>query len=311
MTATCTDTNPIQLTAMHKPLDMSPECFGELRDSMDAIDNIDELRQRMDTEGYLFLRGYLDRDEVLSARHAMAERLAERGYLDPAAPLMECKAHPNANIAFMPDLAEHNPQLRRVIYDGRMITFWERFLGGEVRHFDFTWIRAVAPGRGTAPHMDIVFMGRGTKQLYTAWTPYGDIPLHVGGLLMLEGSHRHERLNNGYGSKDVDAFCENKVGTDYTRMGGGGNITDGGWLSKNPVKLRKNLGGRYLTTNYRAGDVLVFSMFTVHASLDNQSDEIRLSSDTRYQLASEPIDERWIGEHPIGHGPQGKRGMIC
>ena len=44
---------------------------------------------------------------------------------------------------------------------------------------------------------------------------------------------------------------------------------------------------------------------------DNTTRTIRLSSDTRYQLASEPVDERWIGEHPIAHGVAGKRGKIC
>jgi len=52
-------------------------------------------------------------------------------------------------------------------------------------------------------------------------------------------------------------------------------------------------------------------MYTVHTSLDNGANAIRLSTDTRYQLASEPIDERWVGEKPIGHGPQAKKGMIC
>ena len=48
-----------------------------------------------------------------------------------------------------------------------------------------------------------------------------------------------------------------------------------------------------------------------HASMDNQTDQIRLSTDTRYQLASEPVDERWIGDNPIAHGLESKRGMIC
>ncbi len=59
------------------------------------------------------------------------------------------------------------------------------------------------------------------------------------------------------------------------------------------------------------GDLLMFSMRTVHASLDNQSPYFRFSSDTRYQPGSEPIDERWIGENPVGHGLGAKRGMIC
>ena len=48
----------------------------------------------------------------------------------------------------------------------------------------------------------------------------------------------------------------------------------------------------------------MFGMFTLHCSLDNRSPEnrIRLSTDTRYQLASEPADERWIGDEPFGNG---------
>lgn len=67
-----------------------------------------------------------------------------------------------------------------------------------------------------------------------------------------------------------------------------------------------------MTAGFCAGDPLVFTIYTLHASLDNQSSNgIRLSSDTRYQRASEPIDERWIGDDPIDHGPGGKKSIIC
>lgn len=59
------------------------------------------------------------------------------------------------------------------------------------------------------------------------------------------------------------------------------------------------------------GDALCFGMGLVHASLDNHTDRIRLSSDSRYQLASEPCDGRWIGENPVGHGLAGKKGKVC
>ena len=77
------------------------------------------------------------------------------------------------------------------------------------------------------------------------------------------------------------------------------------------VTLREKLGGRWLTADFKAGDFLTFGMATVHASLDNQSTRLRLSSDSRYQLASEPADERWIGSNPIAHGPAGKKGKVC
>ncbi len=300
-----------QLTASRIPLDTSSDCFGSLESSMHSVHDVAAMRERMEAEGYLYLPGYLARDEVLAARQVIAERLATAGFLEPGTPAAEMIAAAGVDGAARPDLVEGNQPLHKVLYDGRMIEFYRRFLGGEVRHFDYTWMRAVAPGKGTPPHMDIVFMGRGTTNLYTTWTPLGDISLEMGGLMILERSHQYQRLNQGYGRKDVDAFCVNRRGENFTKMGGGGNIARDGVLSKNPAKLRERLGGRWLTTNFRAGDMLVFSMFTVHTSLDNRSDRIRLSSDTRYQLASEPVDERWIGEAPIGHGPGAKRGMIC
>jgi len=265
----------------------------------------------MNEDGYLFLPGYLNRKEVLAARDELALRLEKEGWLDTDYPREELVAREAAQLSFLPDLALNNPPLMKVLYDGPMMEFYARFFGAPVRHFDYTWLRAVSPGAGTAPHMDIVYMGRGTPNLLTAWTPIGDVSLETGGLMILEKSHLHQRLNANYGQKDVDQFCANKKGENYQGMGGGGNIRNGGSLSDKPHKLRENLGVRWLTREYSAGDLLTFKMNTIHASLDNQSNRIRLSSDSRYQLASEPADERWIGQNPIAHGPGAKRGMIC
>lgn len=301
-----------RLSSYGQELDTSPEAFGWLRDSSEIADNGEQLCARMAEDGYVFLPGYLNREEVIEARRTCVQKLAVAGQLDERFDIMDAIAAPSSQVKFMPELTHDNPALMKVLYDGPMMAFYEKLLGGPVRHFDFTWFRAVSPGLATPPHMDIVYMGRGTQNLFTSWTPLGDIDLETGGLIILEKSHQHERLNKNYGAKDVDKFCTNRRGEGFTKMGGGGNISDGGWLSRTPAKLRQNLGGRWLTApQYCMGDLLVFSVFTIHASLDNHSRCIRLSSDSRYQLASEPADERWIGSNPIGHGPAGKRGMIC
>jgi ectoine hydroxylase-related dioxygenase (phytanoyl-CoA dioxygenase family) len=63
------------------------------------------------------------------------------------------------------------------------------------------------------------------------------------------------------------------------------------------------------------GDALIFTLRTVHAGTDNETDRLRLSTDSRYQRADLPIDERWVrgsgGEDPIGHGLAAKQGKIC
>ena len=292
-------------------LDASPEAFGTLRDSSDIAEDFVELRERMESDGYLFLPNYLDREEVRAARLECARRLKDSGQLHENYAIEKTVAAPDAQVRFAPDLAKDNAPLMKVLYDGAMMDFYAQFFGERVRHFDFTWLRAISPGWGTLPHLDSVYMNRGTQRLFTSWTPLGDISMEMGGLCILENGHTHQRIKNGYGRKDVDKFCENRVGPNYTGMGGGGNIRAGGMLSTNPVKLRQNLGGRWLSSEYRMGDLLLFSMWTIHASLDNQSNRIRLSSDSRYQRASERADERWIGANPIGHGAAGKRAMIC
>ena len=60
-------------------------------------------------------------------------------------------------------------------------------------------------------------------------------------------------------------------------------------------------GGPWLTEEFQAGDVLVFGMYTMHGSLTNVSNRYRLSADTRYQRADEPVDERWMGPNPPAH----------
>lgn len=132
-------------------------------------------------------------------------------------------------------------------------------------------------------------MGRGTHRLYTAWVPMGDVPLELGGLMILENSHlQQERLKN-YLSRDVDSYCANRPSGDAVASGEK-TFPWSGNLAKNPASLREKLGGRWLTaTKFRMGDVLIFTVQTVHASLDNQTRAFRFSSDSRYQSATNPL----------------------
>jgi hypothetical protein len=289
-------------------LDAAPDKLGLLRDSSSLLDDVAALWARVREEGYLFLRQGLDRDDVLAARREVVSRLSADGHLDPAFDPMDAVASPSYSAKFMPNLAKGNAALGRVLYAGPMMRFFRALLGGDVRHFDYTWFRAVAPGQGTAPHCDSVYMGRGTQDLFTAWTPMGDCSFELGGLMVLEGSNNNLRLRDTYGKMDVDTYCANRTGRagqDAWQKG------SAGVLGTDPIRIRSSLGGRWLTTEYQAGDVLIFSIHTVHASLDNRTNRIRLSSDSRYQRADEPADERWVGERPIGHSQAGKRGRIC
>ncbi|MDB6093473.1 MAG: phytanoyl-CoA dioxygenase [Verrucomicrobia bacterium] len=301
-------------------LDQGETSFGPLRPSADVEHDPAALRQRFAEDGYLFIPGFFPRAVVAEARAHLSTALAEKGLVDLGHPVAEAVqkvggdlsflADPRLAVEFMNHLSRPNAPLQELLYSGKLIAFFEAYFGEEVRHFDFTWVRTMGKGFGTDPHCDRVYMGRGSSRLCSVWVPYGDLTHEIGGLMILEGSHRQgERLKN-YLSRDVDVYCENRA--EAARIKSGEIPWKwGGVLSNNPKSLREHLGGRWLTAEYRMGDLLMFGMTTVHASLDNQTHFFRFSTDTRYQPASEPIDERWIGADPIGHGPQAKRGMIC
>jgi hypothetical protein len=299
------------LSSIGHRLETSEGAFGELCESSYLLGDGAALRERVNEDGYLFLRGFFRRDDVMAARRIMVQKLTEEGALLPGSDPMDAIIKPGHESFFRPDLAENNAPLDRLLYAGRTMEFYQEFFGEAVRHFDFTWVRAKGPGLGSQPHCDVVYMGRGTREkLLTAWIPIGDAPLHVGGLMILEGSnHKHDVLRP-YLERDVDTYCKN--GRHAAEIESGAKQWEwNGTLTKNPVSLRQKLGGRWLTTAFEAGDFLTFTMHTVHASLDNESNQIRLSTDSRYQPASLPCDERWVGEKPVGHGLAGKRGRVC
>jgi len=299
-----------QLYSYGHELDMADDKVGLLRDSKDAMDDMEELHRRFDNDGYLYIKGGLDRDEVLAARKSLTDGLAAAGVLDESFPRMEGVCKPGSGYVFKPELTNNNPAIQNLLYGGRLPAFYTKFFGEDVRHYDFTWLRAIGPGKGTNPHCDLPYMGRGTHKHMTCWVPYGDISFTLGGLMVLEGSHKRMDLLESYVYRDVDSFCENKPKEVDKAKNGGWTFT--GTLSHNPPAVRNKFGGRWLTTEFEAGDFITFGMFLVHASLDNRSDNrLRISSDCRFQKASEAIDERWVGQNPPGHSTAGKRGRIC
>jgi Phytanoyl-CoA dioxygenase (PhyH) len=305
-----TTTTLPQLYSYGHELEMTDDKVGLLRDSSDAADDFEELRRRHAEDGYLYLPGYLDRDEVLAARATLTDGLAAAGVLDPAYPKMDGACLPGSGYVFKPELTNNNPAIQNLLYSGRLPEFYAKFFNEPIRHYDFTWLRAIGPGKGTNPHCDLPYMGRGTHSHMTCWVPYGDISFTLGGLMVLEGSHKRMDLLEGYVFRDVDAFCENKPKQAEAAKAGKWAFT--GTLSHNPPMVRNKFGGRWLTTEFKAGDIITFGMFLVHASLDNRTENrLRISSDARYQRASEPIDERWVGINPPGHTLAGKRGRIC
>ncbi len=113
-----------------------------------------ELRERLDTDGYVLLRDALPRDEVLEAGHELYRRIAAAGQLHPDCPPEEGIARPGLSVLAAHDEGRHNPPLERVVFGAPMLAVFERIFDAPVRHFDYIWVRAKSPGvdtRSTPP----------------------------------------------------------------------------------------------------------------------------------------------------------------
>jgi ectoine hydroxylase-related dioxygenase (phytanoyl-CoA dioxygenase family) len=266
----------------NRELEMDGEQLTELRSSNDILHDKQALRERMEEDGYLLIRGFHDRDKVLEARTSILEKMAQMGKLDRDTQLEDGVMADGSKTIFMGGTNEDLPALLNVLNGEHIMRFFDEFIGEQSLTYHYKWLRAVGKGDFTGAHYDIVYMGRGTQNVYTVWSPLGDVSYEMGGLAICLGSHRFEKLKQSYGSKDSD-------------RDGIGHYTD------DPLVITEKFGGKWATTEFQAGDVLIFGMFLMHCSLENTTNQYRISVDARYQSASEQVDERWSGKKPKGH----------
>ena len=262
--------------------------LGDLTDSSALVGNRAALRERFYQDGYLFLPGLIDPPKVLAARERILEYMAQQETLVPGEPVMEgVMPRDGKTINLMgPNPATRDPEVLRALEAEELFAFFTDFYGEAPLTYDYKWLRAVGNERFTGSHFDVVYMGRGSRNVNTVWIPLGDIPIEHGTLAICEGSHRSpefELLRATYGQMDVDRD----------------NVQ--GWFSENPREILEKFGGRWLTAAFSPGDILTFGLYTLHASTTNTTNRFRLSCDVRFQPGSEPADERWVGEQPKGH----------
>ena len=262
--------------------------MGMLRESNDVLDNRDELLARLQDDGYLLIRGFHDREKVAAARTVMCEELERQGHLVPGSETEEARIGEGNKGSFWGGRKglSHDPRMLAVLESDDLLAFFSFLFDEPALTFDYKWLRTVGHGEFTGAHYDRVYMGRGSDRLLTAWTPLEDVSLEHGPLTLCVGSHKLDgfrKVRETYGSMDVDR--------DHVQ----------GSFTMDSNEVINKFGGHWETSPFKAGDILLLGMFTMHMSLNNATDTYRISTDTRFQPASDPVDERWMGENPIAH----------
>jgi hypothetical protein len=131
--------SPIQPRSFGKHLLTDETHFGELTDSSGLLGHPQALRERLLSGGYLFLRGFFSRESVLQVRQSVIEKMrANRLIADSTDPL-EAVALAGGRSRLLPQIAREDRELQAFLYGERVHSFYASLLGGEVRHYDYTW----------------------------------------------------------------------------------------------------------------------------------------------------------------------------
>jgi len=257
--------------------------ISELRDSNDLAEDFDALRARMGEDGYLLIRGFADREAVLKTRRAIVTKMAENGCFkqgtDPMGGVIGPAGARGFRIQTVPD-----HEIRGLFETEPFLPFFEAYFKTETRMVPMTITRIKGRGKGTGIHCDNVYVGRGSNRVLSIWIPFGDLTVEQSPLAICVGSHNEpgfHKLKQTYGRHDPDRDT----------IKGANNAP--GHLSWDLEDVTEHFGGRWKTTNFRAGDVLIFPPFTIHCGLDNTTDRYRISCDCRFQPAVDPVDPRF------------------
>ncbi len=215
------------------------------------------LRRRLAEDGYLFFRGLLPAAEIGAAADGVRAALSRGGWIDGGG-RASAQRHALDPRDAMTDPAFRaaitSPGFNRVPYLGPLRQAVRTILGPLAFSYPVKVLRAVYPERPPeVPRGRYVhkdYAVSGVQDMLTTWVPLIDIPVRLGGLAVRPASHLGPPRR--------------------PRLLG---PAERGWAS----------------TDYRAGDVLVFHCLTSHAALPNRDASLRLSGDFRWQCSDQPV----------------------
>jgi ectoine hydroxylase-related dioxygenase (phytanoyl-CoA dioxygenase family) len=253
--------------------------FADMTVSNDLLAHRDALRARLDDEGYLYFHGLIERDRILALRGDILEVLARHGWIaggdqlaDAVAVGMPLRETDEEYFAAYDDL-QRLESFHALAHDRDLLRAVREALGDTAFPHPLKVARLVFPSEpevSTPPHQDFL-NNQGSPRLTAAWIPLGDCAMKQGTLAILRGSQRYGVLP-----------LEFSLGAGNSR-------------AVIPNEMRDGL--TWVANDFSAGDVLLFSALTVHASLHNATGRMRLSVDFRYQCEGEPASDLVLEPH--------------
>ncbi|KAF5701261.1 phytanoyl hydroxylase [Fusarium globosum] len=247
--------------------------IGKLKQSYPS-EPIEHLRARYEKDGYLFMKGLLPRSDVLGCREAYFRFLSPSGVLQPNSAPVDGIFDPDNKDFNYPSIGA-GPFGKEQINPGSFASLVEK---AHTEDFYLEFSRHPA-----------------LRDFVSALKGWGDnTKLLPRSLLRNNTPH-----NNAIGAREGGMSEEERIDA-FNK-----NMMSNGFLELGPIKfLQDNGGGRWLLTEYEAGDVVFHKPHMIHASTINKDPEnrIRLGTDLRFVDSSRPHDTRWSAPFRLDDG---------
>lgn len=237
-------------------------------DSSKYLEHPGELRAVLDRTGYVFLKGFLDRQALSIVAQRALEVLTESGWVigdlesGRLGPKVSRESRNNRDYLNVTAALQSIQELHEAAHSPPLRNLMSQFLGPELLVHPRKIVRLALPDAVDHPtplHQDFRVV-QGAVDVLTVWIPLMDCPQELGGLRILEGSARGGLLpvevNSGPFGQQLDLSDDNPL-----------------WRHS-PMEV---------------GDILVFHSLTVHGGLPNRTERPRLSMDFRYQSLNDPV----------------------
>lgn len=237
----------------------------EMVDSTHLLNDPKAIVKVIERDGYALLRGVLPRDKVLAARRVVTDCLdREWGIIETSGgrPAEEAWIKDEAKGVLLTGYREvtHHPSVSTVLAGKHLVSLFRSLFGETPATFDNIWVRIHGKGESSDEHTDYYRFALNAEGMYVCWVPFGDYNVKQGCLAICEGTHKL----NGYEEHVYGKETKVELPPDY-------------------FSFRHKATWR--STTYRAGDICVFDIRTIHASTVNTTDRFRISMDVRWQPA--------------------------
>ncbi len=227
-----------------------------MQDSTSDIENAELLRTRMHGEGYLLIRGVIGSELIRKVKSDVLAALRQAGWIavdGSLRPLVNGQEDPRYWTAFGGVQALES--FHQMAYDDRLTAIMSALLGEDMYPWPGKAPYMMWPehlgGTHAKPHQEGV---RSSEDVLSTWISIGKTSARQGGLAVLPRTQNLGYLPGyGYGQSDF--------------------------------------GSEWVTTGFEPSDIVVFHNFTLHGSLPNQTDMLRLSCSFKWQSASYPAPE--------------------